>query len=61
MPKIRHVQINQYPVRMSVCVQSVLWTQANYNYYRLRVFGNMVLRGIFGPERDEVTGKWRKL
>jgi hypothetical protein len=23
---------------------------------RLRVFKNGVLRGIFGPERDEVTG-----
>ena len=23
---------------------------------RLRVFGNWVLRGIFGPKRDEVTG-----
>jgi len=21
----------------------------------------MVLRGIFGPKRDEVTGDWRKL
>ena len=28
---------------------------------RLRVFGNRVLRGIFGPKRDEVTGEWRKL
>jgi len=28
---------------------------------RLRVFENRVLRGIFGPERDEVTGEWRKL
>ena len=28
---------------------------------RLRVFENRVLRGIFGPNRDEVTGKWRKL
>ena len=25
------------------------------------VFGNMVLRRIFGPKRDEVTGEWRKL
>jgi hypothetical protein len=29
--------------------------------HRLGVFENRVLRGIFGPERDEVTGKWRKL
>ena len=28
---------------------------------RLRVFENMVLRGIFGARRDEVTGEWRKL
>jgi len=28
---------------------------------RLRVFENRVLRRIFGPRRDEVTGKWRKL
>jgi len=25
------------------------------------MFGNTVLRGIFGPKRDEVTGEWRKL
>jgi hypothetical protein len=25
------------------------------------VFEDRVLRGIFGPERDEVTGGWRKL
>jgi hypothetical protein len=25
------------------------------------VFENRVLRGIFGPKRDEVTGGWRKL
>jgi hypothetical protein len=29
--------------------------------YRLRVFENMVLRRIFGPKRDEVTGEWTKL
>jgi hypothetical protein len=25
------------------------------------VFENRVLRSIFGPKRDEVTGEWRKL
>jgi hypothetical protein len=29
--------------------------------HRLRVFENGVLRKIFGPKRDEVTGGWRKL
>ena len=28
---------------------------------RLRVFENGVLRRIFGPRRDEVTGEWRQL
>jgi hypothetical protein len=28
---------------------------------RLRVFENRVLRRIFGPKRDEITGEWRRL
>jgi hypothetical protein len=28
---------------------------------RLKVFENRVLRGVFGPKMDEVTGEWRKL
>jgi len=28
---------------------------------RLRVSENRVLRGIFGPKRDEMTVEWRKL
>jgi hypothetical protein len=27
----------------------------------LRIFENRVLRGIFGPKRDKVTGEWKKL
>jgi hypothetical protein len=27
---------------------------------RLRVFENRVLRRIFGPKMDKVTGEWRK-
>jgi hypothetical protein len=27
----------------------------------MRVFENRVMRRIFGPKRDEVTGEWRKL
>jgi hypothetical protein len=29
--------------------------------HRRRVFENRVLRRIFGPKRDEVTGEWRKM
>ena len=28
---------------------------------KLRVFENMVVRRIFGPRWDEVTGEWRRL
>jgi hypothetical protein len=27
----------------------------------MRVFENRVLRRVFGPKRDEVTGEWRSL
>jgi hypothetical protein len=29
--------------------------------HRLKVFENRVPKRIFGPKRDEVTGRWRKL
>jgi hypothetical protein len=29
--------------------------------YKLKVFENRVLRRIFGPKRDEITGEWREL
>jgi hypothetical protein len=29
--------------------------------HRLGVFESRVLRRIFGPKRDEMTGEWRKL
>jgi hypothetical protein len=37
------------------------WSLTLREEHRLRVFENRVLRRIFGPKRDEVTGKWRKL
>jgi hypothetical protein len=37
------------------------WSLTLREEYRLRVFENRVLRRIFGPKRDEVTGEWRKL
>jgi hypothetical protein len=33
----------------------------NKGEHRLMVFEYRVLKGIFGPKRDEVTGGWRKL
>jgi len=37
------------------------WSLTLREERRLRVFENRVLRKVFGPERDEVTGEWRKL
>jgi hypothetical protein len=37
------------------------WCLALREEHRLRVFENRVLRRIFGPKRDEETGRWRKL
>jgi hypothetical protein len=38
-----------------------VWSLTLTEGHRLRVFENKVLRRIFGPKRDEVTGEWRKL
>ena len=37
------------------------WSLTLREERRLRVFEHRVLRRIFGPKRDEVTGEWRKL
>jgi hypothetical protein len=35
------------------------WSLTLREEHRLRVFENRVLRRIFGPKRDEVSGEWR--
>jgi hypothetical protein len=37
------------------------WSLTLREKCRLRVFETRVLRRIFGPKRDEVTGEWRRL
>jgi hypothetical protein len=37
------------------------WSLTLREECRLRVFENRVLRRIFGPKRDEVTGEWKRL
>jgi hypothetical protein len=59
----RNVNIKIYktiilPVVLYVCETLSLTLREEH---RLRVFENRVLRRIFGPKRDEVTGGWRKL
>ena len=38
-----------------------VWSLTLWEVRNLRVFENMVLRRIFGPRSDEVTGDWRRL
>ena len=37
------------------------WSLTLREERRLRVLENRVLRRIFGPKRDELTGEWRKV
>jgi hypothetical protein len=37
------------------------WSLTLREEHRLRVFEDRVLRRIFGPKRDELTGEYRKL
>jgi hypothetical protein len=46
------------PVVLYVCET---WSLTLRDERRLRVFENRVLRRVFGPKKDEVTGEWRKL
>jgi hypothetical protein len=59
----RNVKIKIYktlilPVVLYGCE---IWSLTLREEHRLRVFENRVLRRIFGPKRDEVTGGLRKL
>jgi len=46
------------PVVFYVCET---WSLTLREERRLRVFENRVLKKVFGPKRDEMTGEWRKL
>jgi hypothetical protein len=36
------------------------WSLTLKEDHRVRVFDNRVLRGIFGPKREEVAGGWNR-
>jgi hypothetical protein len=56
--KIRIYKTIVLPVVLYGCE---IWSLALKDEHRLKMFENRVLRRIFGPKRDEVTGEWRKL
>jgi hypothetical protein len=52
----------QAPVILPVVLYGCeTWSLTSREEHRLRMFENRVLRRIFGPQREEVTGQWRKL
>ena len=56
--KIKIYRIIILPVVLYGCET---WSLTLREERRLRVSENRVLRKVFGPKRDEVTGEWRKL
>jgi hypothetical protein len=59
----RNVKVKMYKtiILPAVLYGCETWSLTLRKAHRLRVFENRVLRRIFGPKRDEVTGEWRKL
>jgi hypothetical protein len=56
--KIKIYRTTIFPVVLYGCET---WSLTLREEHRLRVFENRVLRRIFGPKRDVVTGEWRRL
>jgi len=55
------IKINRNIILPVLLYGSETWSLTFRKERRLKVFENRVLRRIFGPKRDEVTGEWRKL
>ena len=50
-----------HSIQMTVLYGCETWSLTLREERRLRMFEDRVLRRVFGPKRDEVTGEWRKL
>jgi hypothetical protein len=61
LPKNVKIKIKKTIILPVVLYGCETWSLTLREEHRLRVFENRVLRRIFGPKRDEVTGVWRKL
>jgi hypothetical protein len=58
---LERIRIDKTIILPVVLYGCQIWSLILREEHRLRVFENRVLRSIFGPKRDEVTGEWRKL
>jgi len=61
LPKNLKIKIYRTVILPAVSYECETWSLTLRKERRLRVLENRVLRRIFGPKRDEVTGEWRKL
>ena len=61
LPKYLNTKIYRTIILPVVLYGCETWSLTLREERRLRVSENRVLRRIFGPKRDEVTGEWRKL
>jgi hypothetical protein len=59
--KLRKIRIYKTIILPVVLFGCETWSLTLREEHRLRELENRVLRRIFGPKRDEVTGEWRKL
>jgi hypothetical protein len=55
------MKINKLYIYLFLSCGCETWSLTLREERRLGVFGNRVLRGIFGLNREEVTGDWRRL
>jgi hypothetical protein len=61
LPKNIKIRIYKTIILPVVLYGCETWSLTLSEEHRLRVSEKRLLRRIFGPKRDEVTGKWRKL
>jgi hypothetical protein len=58
----RNVKVKIYKtiILPAVLYECETWSLTLREEHRLRVFENRVMRRMFGPGRDDMTGEWRK-
>jgi hypothetical protein len=61
LPRNIKIKINGTLISLVVLCGCETWSSIQRKEYRLEVLENCVLRKIFGPDKEEVTGAWRKL
>ena len=61
LPKNIKIKIYRPAILLVVLYGCETWPLTLREEHTLRVFESRLLRNIFGPKMDEVTGEWRRL